>query len=158
MLYHLLPIVFWLSAAGGIVLWVLFAPFDFHPSALLPAALSLLAVWIISRIKRHTSSEEECFQVALLLGIAAYWMPSVLFLIIPVWGYLIYMNLLGWRSFFATLIGLAVVAIWAAVISLVTPFAFPLSIDYNLWVWVPTGSILVAWLASKIARHILQLR
>ena len=95
-LYHLLPVVFWLLAIGGSIL------FDREWPGYVVALTALLCVLIIGRIKRHTSSVEECFQVALLLGVVSYWLPTVLFLILPIWGYLIYQNLFSLRSFFAT--------------------------------------------------------
>ena len=81
----------------------------------LVAVLVLWVIWIISRIKRHTSSVEECFLVAVLLGVASYWLPTVVFVIVPVWGYLIYQNLFGLRACLSSLMGFAVVVIWAAV-------------------------------------------
>ncbi|MBR6035059.1 MAG: hypothetical protein IKP39_03280, partial [Paludibacteraceae bacterium] len=122
------------------------------------AAIALLCIFIISRIKRHTNSIEECFQVALLLGIAAYWLPSVVFLIIPIWGYLIYQNLFSFRAFMASVVGFATVAIWYAVFHFLSLFTFHLSLDYNLYAWIPTGAILLAWLASAIVRNKLQIR
>ena len=64
----------------------------------LSAALTLIGIFILSRIQRHTRSVEQCFQVAVLLGIAAYWLPSIVFLILPIWGYLYYKNLFEFRS------------------------------------------------------------
>ena len=92
-LYHLLPVVFWLLAIGGSMVPLL-PVFDMSFCAMnyVVALIALICVGIIGRIRRHTSSVEECFQVALLLGIAAYWLPSVVFLIVPIWGYLIYQN------------------------------------------------------------------
>lgn len=121
-------------------------------------ALSLLSVIIVHRIPRHTDSIEQCFQVALLLGIASYWLLSVLFLIIPVWFYLIYRNLFSFRAFLATLIGLAVVAVWIVVLNQLSIIHYQLSITKDLWFWLPTGAFLVAYIASAIARQILQIR
>ena len=161
-LYHLLPIVFWLLAIGGSIL-----PFTFHPAPLnyacgfIPALLALMAMVIVHRIQRHTSSIEECFLTALLLGIGSYWLPSVLFLILPIWFYLAYRNLFSFRSFLSTLIGLTLVAIWATVCIYMDWTANPWADFFatkNLWAWIPTGSILVAWLASTIAQQILRVR
>ena len=163
MLYHLLPVVFWLLAIGGSCVPLL-PIFNFQFSitnylyGYLVAVLTLACIGIIGRIKRHTSSVEECFLVALLLGIAAYWLPTVLFLILPIWGYLIYQNLFSFRSFLASLIGLAVVAIWVLVLNYLSLFTFHFSLSHNLWAWIPTGSALIAWLASTIARQILRVR
>ena len=151
-LYHLLPVVFWLLAIGGSIL------FDREWPGYVVALTALLCVLIIDRIKRHTSSVEECFQVALLLGVVSYWLPTVLFLILPIWGYLIYQNLFSLRSFFATVIGLAAVAVWYGVFYYLSLFTYPLSLTENAWGWIPTGAFLFAWLASTIARRILRVR
>ncbi len=158
-LYYLLPVVFWLLAIGGSVLPLfLFDNASGLISGYLVAAISLLCIFIISRIKRHTNSIEECFQVALLLGIAAYWLPSVIFLIIPIWSYLIYQNLFSFRAFMASVVGFATLAIWYAVLYYFTPYTFHLTLFYNLYAWIPTGAILLAWLASAIVRNKLQIR
>ena len=160
-LYHLLPVAFWLLAAGGIALWAVLAWDTFHFTSLLPGALMMLCWGVVSRIRRHASSIEECFQVALLLGIASYWLPSVVFLILPIWGYLIYRNLFSFRSLVATLLGFAVVAVWAAVLVwlgwIVNPW-FEFFATKNLWAWIPTGSFLIAFIASTIARQTLRVR
>lgn len=167
-LYHLLPIVFWLLAAGGAAVPAIIAysrqPFVINPHYLwgFPAALiALLCVWIIRRIERHTSSVEQCFQVAVLLGIASYWLPTVLFLLLPIGGYLIYQNLFNLRSFMAALTGVALVAVWAAVavymgwINNIWAAFFDAN---NAWGWVPTGAALIAYIASTTARQILRVR
>ena len=151
-LYHLLPVVFWLLAIGGIVIGEIIN----HQLSIfnyIPAFLAWISVIIIHRIPRHTSAIEPCFQMALLQGIAAYWLPSVLFIILPIWGYLIYRNLFDLRAFLATLIGLATVAIWIVVGNALSLFTFHFSLANNLFAWIPTGSVLLAWLASTIARQ-----
>ena len=157
-LYHLLPVVFWLLAIGGSVLPLFpFFPLRYLFWAFIPAGVALLCVWIIGRIKRHTNSIEECLQVALLLGVAAYWLPTVVLLIIPIWLYLIYHNLFSFRAFLATLIGFAIVAIWMWIISQLSTFHLsPLTshLDY----WLPTGLLVTAYLGSTIARRILRVR
>ena len=165
-LYHLLPVVFWLLAIGGSLVPLL-PVFDFrfsNPQYLygyLVAAIVLIVIVIIGRIKRHTSSVEECFQMALLLGIASYWLPTVVFLTIPIWAYLIYQNLFSGRSLMATIIGYALVAIWAAIAILVGWIANPWEHFFaseNALGWIPLGAILLAWFASTIARQILRVR
>ena len=177
LLYHLLPAAFWLLAIGGSLLPLLL-PFNFHLSPfnyLLGYAVSLVAllcILIVSRIKRHTNSVEECFVVALLLGVAAYWLPTVILLLLPIWGYLIYRNLFSFKSFMASLIGLATVGIWLFVLyqlpitnhlSPITNHLSPITnhqspITNNLSAWIPLGAVLLAWLASAVTRHILQER
>ena len=124
----------------------------------LSAALTLIGIFILSRIQRHTRSVEQCFQVAVLLGIAAYWLPSIVFLILPIWGYLYYKNLFEFRSVLASLIGFACVAIWAIIGNYFSLFAFHFSLSYNLLAWIPAGVILLAWLGSTIARQTLRVR
>jgi hypothetical protein len=177
LLYHLLPAVFWLLAIGGSLLPLLPITNDQSPvtndqspitNYLLGYAVSLVAllcILIVSRIKRHTNSVEECFVVALLLGVAAYWLPTVILLLLPIWGYLIYRNLFSFKSFMASLIGLATVGIWLFVLyqSPITNYLSPITthqspITNNLSAWIPLGAVLLAWLASAVTRHILQER
>ena len=130
-------------------------------SGFIVAALVLLVIVIIGRIERHGSSVEQCFQMALLFGVASYWLPTVVFLTLPVWGYLIFKNLFSWRSFLATLIGYAVVAIWAAGFMLMGWITNPWADFFaqeNALGWIPLGAILIAWLASTITRNILRVR
>lgn len=168
MLYHLLPAVFWLLAVVGTLVPV-FLQITNHQLPItnnycwgyLVTALVLFCIVIIGRIQRHSSSVEQCFQVALLLGIGSYWLPTVIFLILPIWGYLIYHNLYSFRSFLATLIGFATVAIWATIFILLGWIANPWMAFFakeNAWGWIPTGAILLAWFASTIARQILRVR
>ena len=156
MLYHLLPVVFWLLAIGGSIVPLFFV--ENYAWGFIPAALAWLSMVIIRHIQRHTNSIEECFVVALFLGIASYWLPSVLFLIIPVWGYLIYHNLFSGRSILATIIGLVVVAVWMAILTQLSVIRYPLSLIHNLWAWLPTGAVLLAYIASTIARQNLRVR
>lgn len=161
-LYHLLPVVFWLLAIGGslVPLFLGGMPSNYWWGYLV-TAIVLTVIVIIGRIKRHTNSIEECLQVAFLLGIASYWLPTVLFLTIPVWAYLIYRNLFSLRAFMATLIGYATVATWAAVMVALEWIANPWASFFakeNALGWIPLGAILLAWLASTIARQILRVR
>lgn len=167
-LYHLLPALFWALAIGGSLTTYFILPslqggdggrlFLF---GYLVTALVLFVILIIGRIKRHSSSIEQCFQMAILLGVASYWLPTVLFLTVAFWTYLIYKNLFSFRSLVATLIGFVLVAIWAAIFVYVgwiaNPWADFFAIE-NAWGWIPTGAILLAWLASTIARQNLRVR
>ena len=167
-LYHLLPVIFWLLAVVGTLVPVIL-PITNHQSPIannyywgyLVAVIVLLCILIIGRIKRHSSSIEQCFQMAILLGVASYWLPTVLFLTVAFWAYLIYQNLFSFRSFVATLIGFVLVAIWAVIFIYLGWIANPwfdfFAIE-NAWGWIPTGAILIAWFASTIARQILRVR
>lgn len=167
-LYHLLPIAFWLLAAGGAAVPAIISyssqPFIISSNYLwgfLVAVIALLCVWIISRIERHTSSVEQCFQVAVLLGIASYWLPTVLFLLLPIGGYLVYQNLFNLRSFMAALTGVTLVAIWAAAAVYMGWISNSWAAFFdanNAWGWVPTGAALIAYIASSTARQILRVR
>ena len=167
MLYHLLPVVFWLLAISGSVLPLLLAAPD-SPFSSLPYRLgfvvalpALLVIAIMARIQRHSSSVEQCMHMGVLLGIASYAMPTVVFLTLPVWAYLIYRNLFNLRSFIATILGYALIAIWAAVFIALSwignPWAHFLASE-NALGWIPLGAILLAWLASAIARQQLRIR
>jgi hypothetical protein len=156
--YHLLPAAFWVLATGGVVLWAVFNP-PFRVFHYLPALMAILSGAIVRRVERHSSSVEQCFEVGLLLGIAAYWLPTVLFLILPIWGYLIYRNLFKMRSFVATFVGLAAVAIWIAVLAFFLPESFHFSpFTVHLSLWIPTSAIVFAWLGTTIVRQILRVR
>ena len=161
-LFHLLPVVFWLLAAGGTLLPMVWMELpDNYLWGYLVAAIALIGIFILSRIQRHSSSVEQCFQVAVLLGVASYWLPTVVFLIIPMWGYLYYKLLLNLRSVMATLVGLAFVAVWAAILVWLGYIDNPWSAFFapkNAWGWIPAGALLFAWLASTIARQTLRVR
>ena len=156
-LYHLLPVVFWLLAAGGMVLWEMYNV-QFTMYNYIPGIVCLISALLLTHIKRHVNAVVPSFQVAVLLGIAAYWLPSVLFLILPVWIYLVYRHLFDLRTFTAMLIGFALVAIWIAVGSIFQIVDFKFQISANLFVWIPTGIILLAWLGSTIVRQTLRVR
>jgi len=168
LLYHLLPVVFWLLAIGGTLVPVVLSlsTFDFHLSTnyywgFLVVSIVLVCITILGRILRQTSTVEQCFQVAVLLGIASYWLPTVLFLILPMIGYLYYRHLFDRHSFLAMLVGFGMVAVWAAVLIflgwIANPWAAFWAIE-NAWGWIPAGAVLLAWLASTIARQNLRER
>ena len=113
-----------------------------------------------------TKFVEESLWAGILLGIASYWLPTILFLLLPVWIYLYYRRLLDLHAFLASLIGIGLVAIWAEAL-IVNPFAQEPAIanpwvDFfapeTLWVWIPVGSVLFAYIVSSIARNILKVR
>ena len=164
LLYHLLPVAFWLLAIGGIVLWHLFylqspiSNFQSSISNYAPALLVLISALIIRHIPRHRTAEEPAFQAAVLLGVAAYFLPSVLVMLLPMWVYLIYRHLYSWRVFFASLIGIALVAIWVMVLSQFSILNSQFSIAHNVCAWFPTGTCLLAYIASTIVRQTLRER
>ena len=161
MLYHLLPVAFWLLALGGIVVWEILTNHQLPITNYIPALLALLSAAIIRRIPRHTESVEQCFIVALLLGVAAYWLPTVTGLIVLIWFYLIYQNIFSFRSFLSSLLGFACVAVWFAVLHRFFPVIhtpISLSLSYNLNLWFPTASILLAWFLTVLVRKHLRVR
>lgn len=154
-LFHLLPIVFWLLAIGGSVLAYR------HLGGYIVSIFVLWAVYIIHHISRWEEPVEQSFQMAVLLGIASYWLPSVLLLILPIWIYLMYQSNFGLRSFSATLVGLALVAIWAAlavVMGWMTNEWADFFASKNALGWIPVGASLFAYIASTIARRNLRVR
>ena len=156
-LYHLLPVAAWLLAIGGMAIFAIYhLPFTIYDYV--PAVLVLIGAILLRRIPRHGDSVEPCFVVALLLGVAAYWLPSVVFLMLPAWGYLIYRNLFGMRPFLASIIGLATVAIWVAVLNFLHLTHYTFHLANNLFAWIPTGAVLFAWLTSTIVRQTLRER
>jgi len=120
--------------------------------------LVLASFYIITHIPRHTSAEEPSFRASLLVAIAAYWIPSAIFLIPVIWIYLIYKMLLSFRAIIASLIGVAVVAIWVAVLNQLSIINYQLSIAYNLYAWLPVGAFLLAAIGSTIVRQNLRER
>lgn len=163
MLYHLLPVVIWLLAIGGSIV-PFFVPINSQLSptdylyGYIPTALVMLVVIMLTQIKRHESSLEECFIAAILLGVASWWMPSILFLVVPMVVYLYVRNLLEPRGGMAVFIGFSLVAIWMAVLSCLSLVTYPLSLTHNLWIWIPVGAFLFAYIVSTIARRILRVR
>ena len=123
--------------------------------------LVLFAVLRLTHIHRHASAVEPAFQVAAFLAIASYWLPTVLFLLLPAWIYLAYRNLMEWRAVWATLIGLALVAVWVAVFVFLGIIEMP-SLEGRAGVgflsWIPTGAFLIAYIASTIVRQNLRER
>ncbi|MBR4263506.1 MAG: hypothetical protein IKQ48_02905 [Paludibacteraceae bacterium] len=164
-LYQTLPIVFWLLAGLVSVLgWVL-SPLAWSLTNLLaytlPPLMALVIMWVLTSIRRHGDSKEECFWTGLLIAIASYWLPSVVFLLPVAWGYLIYRNIFSFRSFLATWIGFAVVAVWVAVFDYAGILKMPSFLGragVDFLPWVSTGSVIVAFVASTIARQILRAR
>lgn len=164
MLYHALPIAFWLLAAAGSALaWFLWASLEGKDAVryVLPPLIVLVIMFFLSRIERHTSSVEESFGASVLLGVVSYWMPTVVFLILPMWIYLLYRNIFSFRSLLATLLGSALVSVWAAVLVYMGWIDCPWTDFFatkNLWAWIPTGATIIAFLASTISRRILRVR
>gem|GEM_PF-1702225 len=166
-LYHLLPVVFWLLAIGGSVLPVFIVTFPNSQAiqnylyGFLVAAIVLICIAIIAHIKRHESAVTPCFHVAFLLGVASYWVPTIVFMMLPFWIYIQYRRLFNMRVFVASLIGFALVAIWASIGVYIGWIANPWAEFFaskNAWGWIPTGAILITWLASTIARQNLRVR
>lgn len=165
-----LPVVFWLLAVGGAIgIPLIIANAGCQETLINPnywwgfaaAALVMTALWLLYRIDRHMSSAEECFQIAVLLGIASYWVPTVVFMTLPFGLFIVYQNAFNFRSFLATLLGFCFVAIHAAICIwqgwINCPWADFFSVEY-LWGWIPVLAMLTAWLSSTIARKTMRER
>ena len=142
-------------------MWLFFSGWVLPLTTFIPALLVFPCALIICHLPRHADSREACFVCGLLLGIASYWLPTVLFLILPIWGYLYYRNLFSSRSLMATLIGLTTVAIWTSIFVYMGWIANPWADFFaskNAWGWIPTGAVLLAYLSSTIVRQILRVR
>ena len=152
-LYYSLPVALWLLAAGGIYLWALLTDHLALPF-LLPAALILVVIYSLHHIPRHVVAVEPCFRMALWIGVAAYWLPTVLFLILPVWGYLFYYQLLNERSLLASLLGFVTVAIWVFVLYALSLIPLPTTFfSEHLAAWIPVCIVFVTWLLAVLARE-----
>ena len=159
-----LPAVFWLLAVGGcvgvpfIIRWA--APANYWWGFLV-AALLLVVLFIVTHIDRHESSSRENYQMAVLLGIASYWLPTIVFATVPLWMACAARFAFNFRAFTATVLGYLTVAVHAALfvylgwIDLVWAHFF--SPDY-LWAWIPTGAVFLAWMGTTIVRKILRER
>ena len=121
-------------------------------------SLVLFCILILGRIKPYTTVVEQSFQIALLLGVASYWMPSALFLIVPAVGFLLFRRLFNLRTFLALLIGFAAVAIWLVLLSRLSILEYSFSLTKNALGWIPIGAFMAAWLASTIVRQNLRVR
>jgi len=166
-LYHLLPVAIWLLAAVGAVLPCFLIPSLVGEgegrlvSYFVPAFLALFAVMVIGHISRHASAVEPSFLMAVFLGIASCWLPTVVFVVVPVWFYLAYRHLFNMRVFTASLVGLALVALWMAVciyLEIMEIPSFEGREGVGLLSWIPTGAFLFAYIASTIARQTLRVR
>lgn len=166
----MLPIVFWTLAVAGCV----GIPFLLDSLGLqdptfnanywwgfAATGLVLCDIVILQRLDRHEIAIRDAYSTALLLGIASYWLPTVLFLMIPMMGFLIYRNHFNFRSLMAILIGFATVAIWATVAIMMgwisNSWAYFFAPE-SAWGWIPVGVVLIAWLSSTIVRQTLHVR
>ena len=169
-LSRVLPIVLWtLAVAGSVGIPFLLNSLDLQFAGFnanywwgfASTALVLFIIVILQRLDRHEIAIIDAYSSSLLLGIASYWVPTALYLIIPIMIFLIYRNHFNFRSLMAILIGFATVAIWAAVaiymgwISNTWAYFFAPELA---WGWIPIGSILLAWLSSTIVRQSLRVR
>lgn len=164
LLRRLLPVIFWLLAVGGSIA----VPLIFHLNlpanywwGLIATAFALLAIAVAKHIDRHASYVHQMFLISAILGIASYWLPTVLVLIIPFYIYASWKATMNFRAFLAILIALSMDALYATIFIYLgwinNPWIHCFEPDYA-WGWIPLGAILIAWLASTIARQILRER
>lgn len=169
-LSRVLPIVFWaLAVAGSVGIPFLLSALevqspDFNENywwGFAVSALVMAVIGILKKLDRHEIAIQEAFSSSLLLGIASFWLPTVLFLTIPIIFFLVYRNHFSFRSFTAILIGFATVAIWATVAIVLgwIPNNWAIFFSSSIaWGWIPLGSILLAWLGSTIVQQTLRVR
>ena len=164
LLRRLLPAIFWLLALGGSIAIPLI--FRLHLPAnywwgFIPAACVLLCIVIAKHIDRHESYVRQMFQITAILGIVSYWLPTILFAILPFYIYAIWKGTMNFRAFLAILIALAMDALYAAIFIYLgwisNTWLHFFEPDYA-WGWIPVGTVSVAWFASTIARQILRER
>lgn len=164
LLRRLLPAIFWLLAVGGIIA----PPFIFHLNlpanywwGWIPSVAVLICLIIAKHIDRHEPYVKQMFQITTILGIASYWLPTVIFLILPFYIYAIWKGTMNFRAFLAILIALAMDALYASIFIYLgwinNTWAHFFEPNY-VWGWIPLGAIFVAWLASTIARLLLRER
>ena len=159
-----LPVVFWTVGTVGSLIPVFVLENGVHPNYLwgyLVSVLLLIPELKVSRIHRHESSEVTCLWIGLMVGISSYWMPTVLFLILPFWICLIVKNVFTLRGLTATLIGVGLVAIYASLAIwlgwITNTWANFFAVEY-LWGWIPIGVFALAWLLSIYIKHVLYVR
>ncbi len=153
-----LPIAIWLLAAVGIYCFYRFSPNPRWEGAL---GLFLITPLYQRAVARHATCAKESFIAALVIGIASYWIPTVI-LLTP---------LIGWRiaSYYtvqfkdvlAFLLGCATVAIYAVLFITLgwcrnrwACFFCP----YLLWGWIPLLLVYFATKSAKIAHNWFKIR
>ena len=163
-LRRLLPVIFWLLAIGGTIA----PPFIFHMNlpanywwGFVPTVFVLLCLLVAKHIHRHEPYVTQMFQITAILGIASYWLPTILFAILPFYIYAIWQGTMNLRAFLAILIALAMDALYAAIFIylgwIANPWLHFFEPNYA-WGWIPVGAVFIAWLASTIVRQFLRER
>ena len=164
LLRRLLPVVFWLLAVGGSI----GAPFFFanlnnanYWWGYAVTAFVLLAMVVAKHIDRHQPCVSQMFQITAILGIASYWLPTVLFLIVPFYIYAIWKATFSFKAFLAILIAGVMDAFYAAIFIYLgwinNTWEHFFEPGY-VWGWISVGAVLTAWLATTISRSLLRER
>ncbi len=156
--------VYWAVGIGGSIVPV-FASDNGVPANYLwgymVAALLQVPEMLVSRIHLHRASEEACFWLGLMSGIASYWMPTVLFMILPFWIYIISRNFFTLRCIVSTMVGVGIVALYAS-LAIWQGWLTNVWVDFfaldRLWGWIPVCVIGLSWGATLLTRHILYIR
>lgn len=115
----------------------------------------MLAVYVFQHIDRHQvqSAAEHTFLIAVLVAIASYWLPSVLFLLIGVILLLSLRQSFDGQSFLAILMGLALVSIYAALLSWlgwITPTWIDFFATNTLYYWMPIAALCLGTIINFI--------
>lgn len=119
-------------------------------------SILLLVVSVYQHIDRHRieSVAEKTFMIAILLGVASYFLPSSILLIIPCVLLLMYRQSFDGQSLLAILIGFGVVAIYAAIfiwLGWIDSVWFDFFSMQTLGRWLFPGTLLVAYIINAIA-------
>lgn len=148
-IYKSLPVA--LPLLAGLLclaVWLL-APADGRRAllwGLIPAALIGLAISVLFKVEKHQdAAPSEAFLSSMLGGIASWWLPSVLFLVPFQYFFLAYRRALDARTVSASVMGFAVVALYAglAIWQAWIPVSwYPFFRFSDLWTMVPTVLLL----------------
>ena len=112
----LLPIIILLSAIGVLVGLIVtrILQVEYLIKGCVGSLFSFLSYTICLRVDRHKgNAAEEAFLAAFLIAIGSYAFPAILFFQVVLWGILIYRQAFDGRTFMASILGYAAVAIIA---------------------------------------------
>ncbi|MCQ2323761.1 MAG: hypothetical protein MJZ53_02780 [Paludibacteraceae bacterium] len=109
---YTVPAALWLLVGVGLFCFYRFCPYPRWEGALTIFLIPLI-FWKANR-RRGAWAKEICSSV-ICLGIASYWLPSIVFLTPLVWAYVAHWRFITDRMFIATALGYGIVAFYAAI-------------------------------------------
>lgn len=117
--------------------------------------ICLLAVLVFQQIDRHKieTTAEHAFLMAILIGIASYWLPSLLLVWVPIILLLMYRQCFDGQSLIAILLGSAVVALYAALMvwaGWIAPTWLSFFDGATALRWLSIGAVLLATIINWI--------